>query len=637
MKKWILVLLCAMATAVVAEPVKIIFDTDMAGDCDDTGALAVLHALADYGECEILAVVVNRKDQTGASAAACDAINTWYGRPDIPIGSDKDGGRTRKPPKSPFTEALRDCFPNDAKADCNMPDALDVYRKALRNAPDKSVVICSVGALSNLDDLLKNERSLVEQKVKKLVVMGAEFPDSRKNKPECNIVIDIPASKYAIENWPGDIIFTGFEVGYVIHAGSTLKASPPRNPVRRAFELRPYMKRPSIEKGKPAYDQTAVLLAVRGAEEKYWNVVRGGRVQVNAKDGHTRWVEDPKGKHAWVKIKRGPRALSELIDRLMVKPPALNPQLPVKMIFDTDLGADIDDALALAVIHGLQNRGEVELLAVTCSKDHPASATVIDMINTWFGRGDIPIGRVVDGKQPEDGRYLMQTVAENFPHDLTPETKTMEAVALLRKTLAAQPDGSVVLAVVGQQTNAARLLNSKPDKFSALTGWELVKQKVRMLSVMAGSFITAEEGPVPPKGNPEWNVKVDVDAAKIAMQEWPTEVVITPYSLGKQLLYPGTSIERDFAEGSPVAAAYRHWDQMPYDRPSWDLVSTFYPSRANLGYFNETVRGRVIVDEIGRTKFVERADGNTIILSASPEQRARIMEAFTLLASDRAQ
>jgi len=609
----------------------------MAGDCDDAGALAVLHALAAYGECEILAVVTSRKDQTGASAAAVDAINHWYGRPDIPIGTDKEGGKTRKQPKSGYTEALRDHFPNDAKADRDMPDALDVYRKALKGAPDKSVVICCVGALSNLEDLLKNERALVEQKVKKLVVMGCEFPDSRKNKPETNIVVDIPAAKHAIENWPGEILFTGFEVGVVIHAGSTLKSTPPRNPVRRAFELRPYQGRPSIEKGKPAYDQTAVLLAVRGAQERYWNVVRGGRVQVTAKDGHTRWIKDADGTHAWVKIRRGPLALTELIDRMMVKPPVLNPDLPVKMIFDTDLGADIDDALALAVIHGLQNRGEVELLAVTCSKDHPASATVIDMINTWFGRGDIPIGRVVDGKQPEPGRYLMQTVAGGFPHDITPETKTIEAVALLRKTLAAQPDGSVVLAVVGQQTNAARLLNSAPDEFSPLTGRELVKQKVRMLSVMAGSFITEEEGPVPPKGNPEWNVKIDVDAANIAMQEWPTEVVITPYSLRKQLLYPGTSIERDFAEDNPVKAAYGHWDQMPYDRPSWDLVSVLYPSRANLGYFNETARGRVTVDEAGHTKFIEAPDGNTIILSATPEQRARIIEAFTLLASDRRQ
>jgi inosine-uridine nucleoside N-ribohydrolase len=299
----------------------IIFDTDMAGDCDDAGALAVLHALADYGECEILAITTNRKDQTGASAAAVDAINHWYGRPGIPIGTDKEGGATSTPPGSPYAEALRDDFPNRARADCDMPDALDIYLQGLADAPDNSVVICCVGALSNLEDLLRNARLLVEKKVKKLVVMGAQFPDSRINQPETNIREDIPAAKYVIENWPGEILFTGFEVGDEIHAGSALKTASPRNPVRRAYELRSYNGRPSIEKGQPAYDQTAVLLAVRGPQACCWEVVRGGRVEVAAGDGHTRWVEDSLGKQAWVKIKGGPQALTELIDRLMVKPP----------------------------------------------------------------------------------------------------------------------------------------------------------------------------------------------------------------------------------------------------------------------------------------------------------------------------
>lgn len=187
----------------LAEPVRIVFDTDMAGDCDDAGALAVLHALADGGECEILAITTNRKDQTGASAAAVSAINHWYGRPGIPIGTDKEGGTTSTPPRSSYTEALRDHFPNSARADSDMPDALDIYRKALAGAPDNRVVVCCVGALSNLEDLLKNERALVDKKVKNLVVMGGEFSNSFENRPETNIRVDIPAAKYVTENWPG--------------------------------------------------------------------------------------------------------------------------------------------------------------------------------------------------------------------------------------------------------------------------------------------------------------------------------------------------------------------------------------------------------------------------------------------------
>src|SRR5205085_11191369 len=42
---------------------------------------------------------------------------------------------------------------------------------------------------------------------------------------------------------------------------------------------------------------------------------------------------------------------------------------PVPVIFDTDMGNDIDDALALAMLHALQTKGEAKLLAVTITKD----------------------------------------------------------------------------------------------------------------------------------------------------------------------------------------------------------------------------------------------------------------------------
>ena len=135
-----------VAATAHAEPVKVIFDTDMANDCDDAGALAVLHALADLGEAEILAVITNRKDPSNASAAAVDAINTWYGRGEIPIGTDKDGatGAAKRGRPSEYCAALRDGFPQDAKPDDAMPDALDVYRETLSRQEDGSVVICSV-------------------------------------------------------------------------------------------------------------------------------------------------------------------------------------------------------------------------------------------------------------------------------------------------------------------------------------------------------------------------------------------------------------------------------------------------------------------------------------------------------------
>lgn len=316
--------LLSVPAALLAEPVKIIFDTDMASDCDDAGALAVLHALADLGEAEILAVVTNRKDPSNASAAAVSAINHYYGRPDIPIGTDKDGAKT--PPRwnhpSSFCAALRDEFPHSAKPDDEMPDALDVYRETLAAQPDGSVVICSVGALSNLEDLFRAEPELVVSKVKQLVVMGGGFP--RTARPETNIKLDPAAAVTVANEWPTPILWQGFEVGAAMNNGTELQAAPPENPVRRAYELRPFHEHSSLEVGKPNHDLATVLVAVRGPEEAYWTLVEDGRAVFDS-DGHSEWRQDWRKAHAYVRILGHPRKLEQVIGELLAAPPQQRP------------------------------------------------------------------------------------------------------------------------------------------------------------------------------------------------------------------------------------------------------------------------------------------------------------------------
>ncbi len=310
-----------------AEPVRVIFDSDMANDCDDAGALALLHALADRGEAEILAVVTNRKDPANASAAAADAINTYYGRPDIAIGTDKDGDKLARRGASSYTPALRDEFPHDTKPDSEMPDALEVYRKTLATQTDGSVVICSVGALSNLEDLVRSKadshspltgRELIEQKVRNTVIMGGGFP--RTAVPETNIKLDPAAAVTVVNEWPGPILWQGYEVGKAITTGTELQSTPRSNPIRRAFELRPFYDGTALERGKPSHDQAAVLLAVRGAQPELWQVVSGGRV-VSDSDGHTHWSRDWARQHRYARIKGSPAQLTSIIGQLMAALP----------------------------------------------------------------------------------------------------------------------------------------------------------------------------------------------------------------------------------------------------------------------------------------------------------------------------
>src|SRR3954463_9928941 len=127
---------------------------------------------------------------------------------------------------------------------------------------------------------------------------------------------------------------------------------------------------------------------------------------------------------------------------------------PVRLIFDTDMGNDVDDVLALGMIHALQSRGVCELLAVTVTKDHELAGPFVDAVNTFYGRPRIPVGVVRGGATRDEGKFLkLARDARKYPHALKRSADAPEAVALLRKVLAAQPDGSVVIVQVGFATN----------------------------------------------------------------------------------------------------------------------------------------------------------------------------------------
>ena len=110
---------------------------------------------------------------------------------------------------------------------------------------------------------------------------------------------------------------------------------------------------------------------------------------------------------------------------------------PLHVIFDTDMGNDVDDALALAMLHAFASRGELKLLAVTVSKDNPWAAEYVRMVDEYYGRGAIPVGIVHDGKTQEDGLYVKQIC--ELHHRRPNKAAVADAVQLLRKTLAGEP------------------------------------------------------------------------------------------------------------------------------------------------------------------------------------------------------
>jgi inosine-uridine nucleoside N-ribohydrolase len=262
------------------------------------------------------------------------------------------------------------------------------------------------------------------------------------------------------------------------------------------------------------------------------------------------------------------------------------------VIFDTDIGGDIDDALALAMLYHYMDMGWIDMIAVMSCKDNPYSARYIDIMNHWYGYPDIPIGIVVDGAKRNHADYAAHVVDLEisgepvFPRGLKEGQAPPVAVDLYRKLLSESPGSSVVIIAVGQSTNIARLLDSKPDEYSSLSGRELVARKVDYLSMMAGNFR---------ESLPEANVFNDSAAAAKVFADWPTEIWISPFDVGLACPYPGESIENDFKDEGfhPLVEAYKSFLPMPYDRPTWDLTSVLYAAEQDSAYFTISPPGKV--------------------------------------------
>jgi len=300
---------------------------------------------------------------------------------------------------------------------------------------------------------------------------------------------------------------------------------------------------------------------------------------------------------------------------------------PVRLILDTDMGNDVDDALALAMIHALQNRGEVRLLAVTITKDNRDAATFVDLVNHFYGRPDVPIGVVRDGKTPADAPMLKVPAERRdghgnfvYPRRLRDGSQAPEAVELLRRVLREQPDASVTIAQIGFSTNLARLV-ATPE------GHDLAARKVKALYLMAGNF---------QKPQPEYNVFTDAPAFSDLMKNWPSPMIFSGFEVGLVITYPFESIQRDFSwvADHPVVEAYKVYVGKPEDHPNWDSTAVLDAIRPDRGYFDLSEPGNVELGEKDTTVFKPDATGKCRYLVLKPDQVSRIRELIASLVSE---
>src|SRR3984885_12664436 len=276
-------------------PVNVILDSDMGPDYDDVGAITILHALADDGEAHILATMASTKYD--GVAGILSVFNTYFNRAGLPIGVPKGEAQTLRDWQH-WTDTLLAKYPHKIKTNGEAWDAVKLYRKILAAQPDNSVTIVTIGFLTNLSNLLNTNADqysslsgddLVKKKVKLLVCMGGKFPSGY----EFNVMKDAPASQNVYANWPGQIIFSGFEIGEKIKAGLPLihNAAIKNDPVKDVFRISIPMAKEDAA-GRMSWDETAVLVAIKGFSQ--WYTLHPGKITVAA-DGKNGWDDTGTG------------------------------------------------------------------------------------------------------------------------------------------------------------------------------------------------------------------------------------------------------------------------------------------------------------------------------------------------------
>lgn len=304
------------------QPVSIIFDSDIAPDYDDVGAMALLHAFADNGEANILGTISCNTFET--TAPTLSVLNTYFNRPQIPIGITK-GNFPNKDCSQKWAEAINAKYPHQLKSNDEAEDAIKLYRKILSAQPDKSVTIVTVGFFTNIANLLNstadeysplNGKELVTKKVKLLVSMAARFDDTKDNGYEFNVVVDAAASKKVFEEWPTEWIMSGFETGEKILTGITLinNNDIQNSPVKDAFNIA--LTKDNNTVGRNSWDQTAVLVAVRGMEPYFGYRKLNFKIE---KDGKN--VLIPGDKITYLTFKQTPNEIAKVIEELMMHQP----------------------------------------------------------------------------------------------------------------------------------------------------------------------------------------------------------------------------------------------------------------------------------------------------------------------------
>ena len=282
------------------------------------------------------------------------------------------------------------------------------------------------------------------------------------------------------------------------------------------------------------------------------------------------------------------------------------------VILDADIGSSTDDLFALEMLYRYEEQGKCRLLGVMVNREGEENARFADVMNTYFGHADVPIGLVRNGvKNPPvwiDYAHVATTKDSNgqpmFACSIDDYSQVPDGWQLYRRLLAAQPDHSVSIVSTGFVTCLAQLLQSAPDRYSSLNGVELVRRKVKCIYVMGGVFGEAEE--------PDFNFAHSIDFSKAFFRLWPQDVdmVFSPMEVGQDVEYTPEQVIADvsWTDVHPIKQVYLQCNCNTGQR-MWDVMSAIHAVEGD-SQFSLSERGTVQLTDNAETIFTPSATGN---------------------------
>lgn len=281
-----------------------------------------------------------------------------------------------------------------------------------------------------------------------------------------------------------------------------------------------------------------------------------------------------------------------------------------QIILDTDIGSSYDDLIALAMLHTYEHQGKCRLVGVVVDRMGEDCASVADVINTYYGKSELPIALVRDGipdpavwidyrnmadYRDQNGNRLFRTSGRKM-------SELPDGYEFYREILSRAEDRSVVICSIGFLTALSQLLESGSDEYSELSGVELVRRKVKCIYMMGGAFEVSIE--------PDYNFSQGVSFTKTFFRLLPddVDVIMSPTEVGQRIDYTPAQVQADFSPGHPIHEMFLHCTADEGQR-MWDPLTVINAVEGN-GLFHLSDRGRMKLAEDASTSFIDDPQGS---------------------------